>query len=78
MLPDGAGDPGLEPDGRIRHGDNFVVWWLLVIVGFIGVLIVLRPGLRALPFGHLSALISAVANAVGIIAYRMSGRNTPR
>ncbi|GBQ49032.1 DMT family transporter [Komagataeibacter europaeus] len=52
--------------------------WLSVIVGFIGVLIVLRPGLRALHFGHLCALISAVANAVGVIAYRMSGRNTPR
>ncbi|WP_242501274.1 alpha/beta hydrolase [Komagataeibacter xylinus] len=25
MLPGGAGDLGLEPDGRIRHGDNFVV-----------------------------------------------------
>ncbi|QHC37268.1 alpha/beta hydrolase [Komagataeibacter xylinus] len=25
MLPGGAGDLGLEADGRIRHGDNFVV-----------------------------------------------------
>ncbi|MGS0646593.1 alpha/beta hydrolase [Komagataeibacter melomenusus] len=25
MLPGGAGDIGLEADGRIRHGDNFVV-----------------------------------------------------
>lgn len=25
MLPGGAGDLGLEPDGRIRHGNNFVV-----------------------------------------------------
>jgi len=25
MLPGGAGDIGLEHDGRIRHGDNFVV-----------------------------------------------------
>ncbi|WP_395370468.1 DMT family transporter [Komagataeibacter diospyri] len=52
--------------------------WLSVIVGFVGVLIVLRPGLRALQFGHLCALISAVANAVGVIAYRLSGKNTPR
>ncbi|MGY6768986.1 DMT family transporter [Komagataeibacter sp. NFXK3] len=52
--------------------------WLSIIVGFIGVLIVLRPGLRALQFGHLCALIAAVANAVGVIAYRLSGHNTPR
>ncbi|POF63892.1 EamA family transporter [Novacetimonas maltaceti] len=52
--------------------------WLSVIVGFVGVLIVLRPGLRALQFGHLCALISAVANATGVIAYRLSGQNTPR
>lgn len=25
MLPGGAGDVGLERDGDIRHGDNFVV-----------------------------------------------------
>ena len=52
--------------------------WLSVIMGFVGVLIVLRPGLRALQFGHLCALIAAVASAVGVIAYRLSGKNTPR
>ncbi|KON63570.1 EamA-like transporter family protein [Komagataeibacter europaeus] len=52
--------------------------WLSVIVGFVGVLMVLRPGLRALQFGHLCALIAAMANAVGVIAYRLAGKNTPR
>ncbi|GAB6966996.1 DMT family transporter [Komagataeibacter kakiaceti JCM 25156] len=52
--------------------------WLAVILGFVGVLIVLRPGVRALHFGHLCALIAAVANAVGVIAYRLAGSNTPR
>ncbi|MBV1833616.1 DMT family transporter [Novacetimonas pomaceti] len=52
--------------------------WASVILGFIGVLIVLRPGMRALHLGHLCALVAAVANAVGVIAYRLAGTNTPR
>lgn len=52
--------------------------WLAVVLGFIGVLIVLRPGLRALHFGHLCALIAAVANAVSVIAYRLAGQNSAR
>ncbi|ARW15662.1 DMT family transporter [Komagataeibacter europaeus] len=52
--------------------------WLSVILGFVGVLIVLRPGVRALHLGHLCAVIAAVANAVGVIAYRLAGNNTPR
>ncbi|GBR11217.1 drug/metabolite transporter integral membrane protein [Acetobacter oeni LMG 21952] len=55
------------------------IWaWISVAVGFVGVLIVLRPGFRALHFGHLCALVAAVANAVGVIAYRRSGANSPR
>ncbi|AZV40055.1 EamA/RhaT family transporter [Komagataeibacter xylinus] len=52
--------------------------WLSVILGFLGVLIVLRPGVRALHLGHLCALIAAIANAVGVIAYRLAGNDTPR
>lgn len=52
--------------------------WASVILGFVGVLIVLRPGMRALHLGHLCALVAAVANAVGVIAYRLAGTNTPR
>ncbi|PYD81700.1 EamA family transporter [Komagataeibacter oboediens] len=52
--------------------------WLSVILGFIGVLIVLRPGMRELHLGHLCAVIAAVANAVGVIAYRLAGNDTPR
>ncbi|GAN86609.1 DMT family transporter [Komagataeibacter intermedius] len=52
--------------------------WLSVVLGFIGVLIVLRSGMRALHLGHLCAVIAAVANAVGVIAYRLAGNDTPR
>ncbi|MCE2563180.1 DMT family transporter [Komagataeibacter sp. FNDCF1] len=52
--------------------------WLSVILGFMGVLIVLRPGMRALQFGHLCALVAAIASAVGVIAYRLAGDDTPR
>ncbi|GAN69246.1 DMT family transporter [Acetobacter orleanensis] len=52
--------------------------WLAVVLGFIGVLIVLRPGVRALHFGHLCALIAAVANAVSVIAYRLAGQDSAR
>lgn len=52
--------------------------WVSVILGFVGVLIVLRPGVRAVHLGHLCALISAIASAVGVIAYRLSGPESPR
>lgn len=52
--------------------------WLSVAVGFIGVLIVLRPGAHALHIGHLCAIIAAAASAVSVIAYRFSGATTSR
>lgn len=55
------------------------VWaWISVGIGFLGVMIVLRPGFRALNFGHLCALVAAMSNAVGVIAYRQAGHNSPR
>jgi drug/metabolite transporter (DMT)-like permease len=47
--------------------------WVSVVVGFIGVLIVLRPGFRELSIGHLGALVVALGGAVSIIAYRAAG-----
>jgi len=48
--------------------------WLSIIVGFVGVLVVMRPGLRELNIGHLGAIICCMSNAVGInIVRRMQG-----
>jgi len=48
--------------------------WLSIIVGFAGVLVVLRPGFRELNIGHLAAITCCLSNAVGInIVRRMQG-----
>jgi drug/metabolite transporter (DMT)-like permease len=47
--------------------------WTAVIVGFIGVLVVLRPGFRELSFAHLTALASGFTGAVSVIIYRYLG-----
>ncbi|NHN88232.1 EamA family transporter [Acetobacter sp. LMG 1627] len=52
--------------------------WLAVLLGFVGVLIVLRPGFRALHFGHLCALVAAFANAGSVIAYRLADHEKTR
>ena len=38
--------------------------WMLLIIGFLGVLLVVRPGFRELEFGHLVALATACFGAV--------------
>lgn len=59
--------------------EKVTAWaWLAVILGFIGVLIVLRPGVRPLNLGHLCALLAAFANAGSVIAYRLSSAETVR
>jgi len=40
--------------------------WLSVVVGFAGVLVVMRPGFRELNLGHLAAIICCLSNAIGI------------
>ena len=47
--------------------------WAAVLIGFLGVLVVLRPGFRELEIGHLAALISGFAGAVTIIIFRAMG-----
>ncbi len=47
--------------------------WSAVVIGFVGVLIVLRPGFRELSFGHLTALVSGFTGAVSIVIYRAVG-----
>jgi drug/metabolite transporter (DMT)-like permease len=47
--------------------------WIAVAVGFLGVLIVLRPGLRPLSIGHLGALFAGLAGSVSVVAFRAAG-----
>lgn len=47
--------------------------WMAVIIGFVGVLVVLRPGFRELSFAHLTALSSGFTGAVSVIIYRYLG-----
>jgi len=52
--------------------------WTAVFVGFAGVLVVLRPGFRALGVGHLAATLCGLTAAVSIIALRMAGAEEKR
>lgn len=52
--------------------------WLAVIAGFIGVLVVLRPGFRALGIGHLAAIICGLAGAISMIALRLASPHEKR
>lgn len=47
--------------------------WAAVVVGLIGVLIVLRPGMTQLSFGHVCALLAATCSAFGSIIIRKIG-----
>ncbi|QFY60713.1 DMT family transporter [Rhizobium grahamii] len=47
--------------------------WAAVIVGFLGVLVVLRPGFRELSVGHLAAAIGGLAAAISIVVLRKMG-----
>ena len=52
--------------------------WSAVVAGFIGVLVVLRPGFRVLGAGHLAAIICGLAGAILMIALRLSGPHEKR
>jgi drug/metabolite transporter (DMT)-like permease len=52
--------------------------WTAVIVGFIGILVVLRPGFRELSLGHLCAAIGGLTSAISIVIYRAIGPNEKR
>lgn len=47
--------------------------WIAVIVGFIGVVIVLRPGVTPINLGHVAALMAAVSGALSSIIVRRIG-----
>ncbi|WP_051247590.1 DMT family transporter [Inquilinus limosus] len=48
--------------------------WAAVVVGFAGILVMLRPGLAALDAGHAAALASPVFFSVSLIVSRRIGR----
>lgn len=45
--------------------------WILVVVSFLGVLLVVRPGFREVELGHITAFICAVAAAVSLTTIRL-------
>ena len=52
--------------------------WLLVLASFAGVLLVVRPGFRALEPGHIAALICAFSDAGATILTRFVSRDERR
>ncbi|MDQ0453690.1 DMT family transporter [Rhizobium paknamense] len=47
--------------------------WSAVIIGFLGVLVVLRPGFRELSIGHFGAVIGGLGGGISIVCYRAIG-----
>lgn len=45
--------------------------WVLVVVSFLGVLLVVRPGFREIELGHLTAFFCALAAAVSLTVIRL-------
>jgi S-adenosylmethionine uptake transporter len=52
--------------------------WIAVVLGFVGVLLVVRPGFRDLHLGHLSAALAAVFAAMSMIVLRIIGQTEKR
>ena len=52
--------------------------WSAVALGFVGVLIVLRPGFRALGLGHIAAILSGLSGAITVVLLRALGRTENR
>ncbi|MFT8676114.1 MAG: DMT family transporter [Acetobacter sp.] len=49
-----------------------------IILGFVGVLVVLRPGMRPLSIGHLGALIAGLGGALSVVTFRAAGPHEKR
>lgn len=52
--------------------------WVLLAMGFAGVLLVVRPGLRELELGHLTAACAAISASVGAIVLKHISANERR
>ena len=49
--------------------------WAAVVMGLLGVLVVLRPGIEALEPGHFAALTSALSSSLAMVIMRKIGNN---
>ncbi len=52
--------------------------WSAVVAGFIGVLVVLRPGFRELNIGHLGGIVCGLAGACSVVLMRKVGNDEHR
>jgi drug/metabolite transporter (DMT)-like permease len=52
--------------------------WSAVATGFVGVLIVLRPGFRQLGIGHVGAIFAGLGGAVSVVCFRAAGATEKR
>lgn len=52
--------------------------WSAVIAGFVGVLVVLRPGFRELHIGHLGGIVCGLAGACSVVLMRKVGAGEHR
>lgn len=52
--------------------------WLVLAVGFAGVLLVVRPGFKVLEMGHIAAACAAVSASVGAIVLKKVSANERR
>lgn len=52
--------------------------WLAVLVGFAGVLVVLRPGFRSLGVGDIAGLVCGLFAAASVVALRVAGPHEKR
>jgi S-adenosylmethionine uptake transporter len=52
--------------------------WTAVVTGFVGVLVVLRPGFRELGLGHFAAILCGLSGAVSMVAMRLAGQHEKR
>lgn len=52
--------------------------WTALVVGFLGALIILRPGISPLSFGHTAALISTISGGISaILVKQLTQRDDP-
>lgn len=52
--------------------------WAAVVLGFVGVLVVLRPGFRVLDLGHVAAVFAGLSAATSVVIYRYIGPREKR
>jgi drug/metabolite transporter (DMT)-like permease len=52
--------------------------WSAVLMGFVGVLVALRPGFREMNIGHLGAVVGGLSGAVTVVMMRAYGKSETR